>query len=279
MGKKGDALRAAKAAKRASSAVAQFGPIRLNGIEKEKILDITGLSMAQLDAWVNEQREDIDKRTEKKYQALLYQAENVIAVLYVVSILKSLEGYHWGRSASNHIIEHFPELSKHMQMEELKPAYEYLHEKWGIEFEFDEAESNRLIHPAADSPDWRDDYFKDMGIPDAVVSHVLTKYWRDAYNVAIYEMQLGMLWELCEDFGFHKKPGMMERFMKGMKTKFEYVDIDECHPEEIKRMLKNKYGMEVNISNNEVKDSLGRYLWWEGEEDESHEGGGAVGTA
>ncbi len=71
MGKKGDALRAAKAAKREKSIVAQYGPVRLNGIEKDQIVKLSGLSMAQLDAWTNEQRQKITNETHKGYQALL----------------------------------------------------------------------------------------------------------------------------------------------------------------------------------------------------------------
>ncbi len=233
---------------------------RVSGLSVDELGKLTGLDILRLKKWKDETMAEMEKelliKFEAEYQKRLSAAENEIIVITLMTVLSSLEGYHWARSASNWIVEHYDTISEKISTKNLKEIYDYIHEKWGVEFEFTEDESNSLIRD--DIVDWREEYFKGLKLPTPVMDMIYEGIWDDATAAVAYMSQLSVLWEICEDFGFHKKKGMMERFYNGLSEKFSAIQRNDPKPSEVEEMLVKKYNFSFEWKNStcRVKEKL-----------------------
>jgi hypothetical protein len=140
-------------------------------------------------------------------------------------------------------LEHYSENVTTSERGNIRKTYEELHEKWGLEIEFEEPDLNKEL--GFDVVDWRTEY-----IGKHIPLSVYEKIWNDSNNIATVMMQVAVLLELCEEFGFHKHKNtqgmpMMDKFLKGLKEKYKKMDRTECGTMEGIEELKQKYGIEV----------------------------------
>ena len=228
-------------------------PMRTTNLSDHEAANITGTKIAVLEQWRREQTEEIKKACIAEAQEKLDTAETFITVSNIIVTLSALEGFHWAKSASNWILEHYQEHLDKVTKENIRETYEKLHKKWGIEMEFDVPDLNILM--GFEGVDWIQEYIK-MHIPKSVYDRI----WEDSENIQAATMQVATAWELCQDFGFSKHDAkMMERFWKGYKEKYEQIDIakkngitDTC------KMIKEKYGLEIRLPDY-MKNTIERF--------------------
>ena len=213
-------------------------PLRIFNLSTEKVAELTGTDVAVLDQWRKEQVEKIQKELIIEAQEKLDKAENYITLCTIMTTMKALEGFRYAKSAARHIIKNYEDSVQYTTKEKVRETYNDLHERWGIEFEFDEPDLDSEM--GFDTYDWRYEYI-GMHVPPSVYG----KIWDDSKELMKAVMTMAMLWELCEDFGFHKKKfQMLNKFKAGLQKKYDA--ITERSFEQIEKMILEKYGLGIN---------------------------------
>lgn len=227
-----------------------LAPIRMTGLSTQEVANITGAKIAVLEQWRKEQQEEIRKAAIMEAQEKLDKAEEFITLCNVITSLKALEGFRYAKAAANYLLEHYTASVETSEKQNIRKTYEELHEKWGLEIEFDEPDLNKEM--GFDAIDWRYEYI-GYHIPTSVYE----KIWDDSKNIQSVFTQLAIIWELCEDFGFHKhKTGtgnMIEKFMKGATEKYDNIDRMEHGAGKTTKLLKQKYGIDIKWTDNMQK--------------------------
>lgn len=225
-------------------------PMRVTNLSDQEVANITGAKIAILEQWRKEQTEEIRKACILEAQEKLDKAEEFITLCNVITSLKALEGFRYAKAAAVHLLEHYTESVTTSEKQNIRKTYEELHKKWGLEMEFDEPDINKEM--GFDTVDWRYEY-----IGQHIPSSVYGKIWDDSKNIQSVFTQLAVLWELCEDFGFHKhKSGsgnMLEKFMKGTKEKYDRIDQMKHGARETAKLLQQKYDISINWTDNTQK--------------------------
>lgn len=225
-------------------------PLKTTNLSTQEVANITGTKIAVLEQWRKEQQEEIRKAAIMEAQDRLDKAEEYITLCNVITSLKALEGFRYGKAAAIYMLEHYSECVESSEKGNIRESYQELQKKWGIEMEFDEPDLNKEM--GFDVVDWRYEYIGHH-IPPSVYS----KIWDDSKNIQSVFTQLAVIWELCEEFGFHKhKAGsgnMLEKFMKGTKEKYDKIDQMKHGASEISELLKKKYDIEIGWSDNTQK--------------------------
>lgn len=221
---------------------APLAPMRMTGLSDQELSNMTGVKIGALEQWRKEQTEQIRKAAIAEAQEKLDQAENFITLCNVITSLKALEGFRYGKAAAAYMLEHYSESVVTSERQNIRNTYQELHDKWGIEIEFDEPELNKEL--GFDEVDWMENYI-GYHIPYSVYE----KIWNDSKNIQSVITQLAVLWELCEDFSFakHKKGSetMLMKFMRGTKEKYDKLDLMEHGIAYGTKLLKEKYDVEV----------------------------------
>ena len=217
-------------------------PMRTTNLSAKEAANITGTKIAVLEQWRKEQTEEIRKACLLEAQEKLDQAENFITLCNVITSLKALEGFRYGKAAAGHLLEHYSESVVASEKQNIKETYQELHEKWGIELEFEEPELNKEL--GFEEVDWMKNYI-GLHIPYSVYE----KIWDDSRNIQSVCTQLAVIWELCENFSFskHKKGdgSMLDKFMRGTKEKYDQIDSMKRGARDTMRMLKEKYDIDI----------------------------------
>lgn len=131
-------------------------PVRTTNLSMEEVSRITSTEIAVLEQWRKEQIEEIKKECILEAQERLDQAENFITLCNVFTSLKALEGFRYAKAAATHLLEHYSESTVSAEKQNIRKTYEELHEKWGIEMEFDTPELNKEM--GFEEVDWMKNY-------------------------------------------------------------------------------------------------------------------------
>lgn len=230
-------------------------PMRITGLSDQELANMTGVKVAALEEWRKEQTEMIWKKAAMEAQEKLDMAEDFITLCNIITSLKALEGFRYAKAAALYLVEHYKESVEYSEKQNIRKTYEELHEKWGVEFEFDEPELNGELGIAGD--DWMEEYI-GKNIPYSIYC----KIYNDSKNIQSVYTQLATMWELCEGFGFHKHPdtagNKMNKFMKGTKEKYDWMDKKEHGASEVAKILKEKYDITVGWSEN-TEETIKRF--------------------
>lgn len=225
-------------------------PMRTTNLSVTEVANLTGAKVAVLEQWRREQTEEIKKACIVEAQEKLDKAEEYSTLCNIITSLKALEGFRYGKAAAAHLLEHYSECVETAEKQNIQKTYEELHEKWGIELEFDSPELNKEM--GFDDVNWMEEYI-GRNIPYSVYC----KIWDDAKNIQSVATQLAVIWELCENFSFskHKKGdgSMLDKFMRGTKAKYDEIDSDPHGPGKALKLLKEKYDIDVVWSENTQK--------------------------
>lgn len=225
-------------------------PLRITKLSDQEVANITGKDVAVLEQWKKEQREKIEKAALMEAQERLDNAEKFITLCNVITSLNALKGFRYAKAAANYMLEHYSESVVTSEKQNIRKTYEELHEEWGLQIEFDEPDLNKEM--GFDAADWRYEYI-GYHIPPSVYE----KIWEDSKNIQSVFTQLAVIWELCEDFGFHKhKSGsgsMLDRFMQGTKEKYDKIDRMEHGARKTTELLREKYEIDIKWSANTQK--------------------------
>ena len=225
-------------------------PMRTSNLSVQEVANLTGAKVAVLEQWRREQTEEIKKACIVEAQEKLNKAEEYSTLCNIIASLKALEGFRYGKAAAAHLLEHYSECVEATEKQNIRKTYEELHEKWGIEFEFDSPELNKEM--GFDDVNWMEEYI-GRNIPYSVYC----KIWDDAKNIQSVATQLAVIWELCENFSFskHKKGdgSMLDKFMQGTKEKYDEIDADPHGPSKALKLLKEKYDIDITWSENTQK--------------------------
>ena len=217
-------------------------PMRTTNLSVQEVSNMTGAKIAVLEQWRREQTKEIRDACILEAQEKLDRAENFITLCNVITSLKALEGFRYGKAAAGYMLEHYSECIAAAEKQSIQAAYEELHEKWGIELEFEVPELNKEL--GFGEADWMENY-----IGTHIPYSVYEKIWNDSRNVQSVSTQLAVIWELCEEFGFAKhKSGsgnMLEKFMRGTKEKYDQIDSMKHGAKDTLRMLKEKYDIDI----------------------------------
>lgn len=217
-------------------------PMRITGLSDQELANMTGVKIAALEEWRKEQKEIIERAAIKEAQERLDRAENFIVFCNILTSMKALDGFRYAKAAANHMLENYNNSIVPSNPDEAKQNYKELHEKYGIEFEFDDPQINEEL--GFGDIDWMKDYI-GMNIPYSVYC----KIHDDAKNIQSVFTQLAVIWELCEDFGFHKHPdsagNKLNKFMIGTKEKYDRIDRMKHGARDTARMLKQKYNIDI----------------------------------
>lgn len=230
-------------------------PMRTNKLSIQEVANLTGTKVAVLENWRKEATAEIEKACIATAQEKLNQAETFITVSNIIVTLSALEGFHWAKSASNWILEHYQEHLDKVTKENIRETYEKLHKKWGIEMEFDVPDLNILM--GFEEVDWTVEY-----IGRKIPYTVYEKVWNDSKNIQSVFTQLAVLWELCEEFGFakHKKGAvtMLDKFMEGTRKKYLSIDAAKQGARDTLEMLSEKYEIDVDWSRS-MQETIDRF--------------------
>ena len=225
-------------------------PMKITNLSDQELANITGAKIAALEQWRKEQTEEIKKAAITEAQERLDQAENFITLCNVITSLKALEGFRYGKAAAHYLLEHYSESVVACEKDNIKKTYEDLRKKWDIEVEFEVPELNKEL--GFDEADWMEEYI-GCHIPYSVYE----KIWNDAKNIQSVATQLAVIWELCEEFGFskHKKGSgnMLEKFMRGTKEKYDQIDSARHGARDTLKLLKEKYDIDIGWSEDTQK--------------------------
>ena len=225
-------------------------PMRTSNLSVQEVANLTGAKVAVLEQWRREQTEEIKKACMVEAQEKLDKAEEYSTLCNIITSLKALDGFRYGKAAAAHLLEHYSECVETAEKQNIRKTYEELHEKWGIELEFDSPELNKEM--GFDDVNWMEEYI-GRNIPYSVYC----KIWDDAKNIQSVATQLAVIWELCENFSFskHKKGdgSMLDKFMRGTKEKYDKIDVDQHGPGKALKLLKEKYDIDIVWSENTQK--------------------------
>lgn len=225
-------------------------PMRSVDLTDTEVANLSGMNIAILEQWKIAQREKIKKACIMEAQEKLDKAEEYSTLCNIIASLKALEGFRYGKAAAAHLLEHYSECVETTEKQNIRKTYEELHEKWGIEFEFEDPDLNKEL--GFDEVNWMNEYI-GRNIPYSVYC----KIWDDAKNIQSVITQLAVIWELCENFSFskHKKGdgSMLDKFMHGTKAKYDEIDVDPHGPRKALKLLKEKYDIDITWSENTQK--------------------------
>lgn len=221
---------------------APVAPMRINGLTEQELANMTGVKITALEEWRKEQTELIKQAAIKEAQEKLDRAEHFIVFCNILTSMKAMDGFRYAKAAVKHLMDHYNESVVCSEPKQSRETYEELHEKYGIEFEFDDPQINEEL--GFGDVDWMKDYI-GMNIPYSVYC----KIYDDAKNIQSVCTQLAVIWELCEGFGFHKHPdsagNKLNKFMKETKEKYDKIDAMKHGARDTARMLKQKYNIEI----------------------------------
>ena len=217
-------------------------PMRITGLSDQELANMTGVKIAALEEWRKEQKEIIERAAIKEAQEKLDRAETFIVYCNLLTSMKALEGFRYAKAAANYLIENYNNSIVPSDPENAKIVCDEMKEKYGVEFEFDDPKINEEL--GFGDIDWMKDYI-GMNIPYSVYC----KIHDDAKNIQSVFTQLAVIWELCEDFGFHKHPdssgNKLNKFMIGTKEKYDKIDRMKHGARDTARMLKQKYNIDI----------------------------------
>lgn len=230
-------------------------PVRVNGLSDQEVANLTGAKVVALENWRREQTETIKKALKIEAQEKLDRAEEYITFYNVLTSLKALDGFRYAKAAATYLIDNYSKSIIDSKTEgSAKKLYKEIHEKYGIEFEFDEPNLNEDL--GYGDVDWMTEYI-GQNIPYSVYQ----KIWNDSRNIQSVMTRLVVLWELCEEFGFAKtkKNGtMLNKFILGTKKKYDQMDSMEHPIRDITKLLEEKYDIEVDWGS-ETQKTLERF--------------------
>lgn len=230
-------------------------PLRTTNLSIQEVANITGSKIAVLEQWRKEQQEEIKEACIIEAQERLDQAENFITLCNVITSLKALEGFRYGKAAALYLLEHYSESVISAEKQNIQKTYQELHEKWGIEMEFDVPELNEEM--GFNEVDWMEHYI-GRHIPYSIYE----KIWNDSRNIQSVCTQLAVIWELCEEFGFakHKNTSgsMLDKFMRGTKEKYDQIDAAKHGARDALRLLNEKYDIDIGWSE-ETEETIQRF--------------------
>lgn len=84
-------------------------PLKTTNLSDQEVANITGTKIAVLEQWRKEQTEEIRKACILEAQEKLDKAENFITLCNIITSLKALEGFRYGRAAAEHMLNHYSE--------------------------------------------------------------------------------------------------------------------------------------------------------------------------
>lgn len=230
-------------------------PMRTTGLSDREVANITGTKIAILEQWRKEQVKEIRTACILEAQEKLDQAEEFITLCNVITSLKALEGFRYAKAAAGHLLEHYTESVAASEKQNIRKTYEELHEKWGIEMEFEAPELNKEM--GFGEVNWMENYI-GMNIPYSVYE----KIWNDSRNIQSVSAQIAVIWELCEEFGFAKhKSGsgsMLEKFMRGTKEKYDQIDQMKHGVRDTMKLLREKYDIDIGWLEN-TEETIRRF--------------------
>ena len=105
-------------------------PLKTTNLSDQKVANITGTEIAVLEQWRKEQTEEIRKACILEAQEKLDKAENFITLCNIITSLKALEGFRYGRAAAEHMLSHYSESVVASEKNNIKTTYKELQKKW-----------------------------------------------------------------------------------------------------------------------------------------------------
>ena len=229
--------------------------MRTTNLSTAEVANLTGVKVAVLEQWRREQTEEIKKACMVEAQEKLDKAEEYSTLCNIITSLKALDGFRYGKAAAAHLLENYSECVETAEKQNIRKTYEELHEKWGIELEFDSPELNKEM--GFDDVNWMEEYI-GRNIPYSVYE----KIWDDSRNIQSVCTQLAVIWELCEEFGFAKhKSGsgnMLDKFMHGTKEKYDQIDRMKHGARDTMKLLKEKYDIDIGWAE-KTEDTIRRF--------------------
>lgn len=84
-------------------------PLKTTNLSDQEVANITGTKIAVLEQWRKEQTEEIRKACILEAQEKLDKAENFITLCNVITSLKALKGFRYGRAAAEYMLSHYSE--------------------------------------------------------------------------------------------------------------------------------------------------------------------------
>lgn len=230
-------------------------PLKTTNLSIPEVAKLTGSKIAVLEQWRKEQIEDIKKACILEAQEKLDKAEKFITLCNIITSMKSLEGFRYGRAAAEHMLNHYSESVVASEKNNIQATYKELQDKWGIDLEFEDPDLNKEM--GFEDVNWMEHYI-GINIPYSVYE----KIWDDSRNIQSVCTQLAVIWELCEEFGFAKhKTGsgnMLDKFMRGTKEKYDRIDSMKHGARDTMRMLKEKYDIDIGWTE-KTEDTIRRF--------------------
>lgn len=220
-------------------------PARRSGLSAAEVSGMTGINMGILNQWQQEEREKIKKECIREAQERLDRASNYMTVCNIMTSLTALGGFRYGKAAALHLLAHYSENLVNASRENFLRSYRELNEKWGVEFEFDDIDLNKEM--GFDVVDWRYGYIA-KNVPETVYDRIFT----DSKNIQSVLTQVAVIWELCDEFRFHKHmnsdSSKLKKFMEGTKKKYDLLDGMKKGATYGMSLLKDKYDIEIGFS-------------------------------
>lgn len=211
----------------------------------EKIQNATGVRLAILKEWQEGREKEIRALLIREMQEKLDKFESYITLCNIVATMSALRGFRYGKAAATYLYDHYSGGVDLATRESVRESYEWLHDNWGIEMEFDDPDLNKEL--GLDIVDWRDVYTKEH-IPLAVYD----KIYNDAQNIERLHMQPAVIWALCEGFGFHKyldsPSNKLKKFMALAQEKYDLLLEMDRGGTYGKEILMEKYGVDIGWS-------------------------------
>ena len=84
-------------------------PLKTTNLSIPEVAKLTGSKIAVLEQWRKEQVEEIKKACILEAQEKLDKAEKFITLCNIITSLKALEGFRYGRAAAEHMLNHYSE--------------------------------------------------------------------------------------------------------------------------------------------------------------------------
>lgn len=84
-------------------------PLKTTNLSDQEVANITGTTIVVLEQWRKEQTEEIRKACILEAQEKLDKAENFITLCNIITSLKALEDFRYGRAAAEHMLSHYSE--------------------------------------------------------------------------------------------------------------------------------------------------------------------------
>lgn len=174
-------------------------PLNVLSYSDQQISSSTGIKMAQLKTYLSTMEEKIKKDCILEAQEKLWKAEDYIAVANVLILVYAIKMSRKSREKTkdliNRMLENLNPAREYVERVGVQKAYEYAHEDFGIELEFDSVDMNKEFG-------FSDHDFREEGFEGKTGLEIWNEAWEDAKDLISIINTCSMGLVLKSEFGF-----------------------------------------------------------------------------